>query len=65
VTAAAAACVGTPAAPGPCAGLPPAAVAARLRADADAAAPTAGFTGDPLRPITGKIYGPLVSAAAY
>jgi subtilisin family serine protease len=65
VTAAAAACIGTPAAPGPCAGLTPAGVAARLRADASAAALTAGFTGDPLRPLAGKIYGSLVSAAAY
>jgi putative endopeptidase len=44
---------------------PPAGVASRLRADADAAALTSGFTGDPLRPLAGKVYGPLVTAAAY
>ena len=65
VAGAAAECIGTDAAPGPCAGLAPAAVAERLRADASAAALTSGFTGDPLKPLTGKTFGPLVIAAAY
>jgi hypothetical protein len=49
--------------PGPCSGLTPAAVIARVRADATAAA--SPFTGDPLHPVTGKYFGPLVSAAGY
>jgi subtilisin family serine protease len=65
VAGAAAACIGTPTAPGPCAGLPPADVAARLRDDASALAATGGFAGDPLRPVAGKVFGPLVAAAAY
>ncbi len=65
VAGAAATCIGTDAAPGPCAGLPPAGVAARLRADASAAALLSGFTGDLLKPLTGKTFGPLVTAAAY
>ena len=65
VAGAAAACIGTPAAPGPCAGLAPAGVAARLRADATAAASTSGFAGDLLRPVAGKTFGPLVAAATY
>ena len=62
---AAAACIGTPAAPGPCAGLPPAGVIARLRADATAAGAAVGFAGDPFRPLTGRTFGPLLAAAAY
>ena len=65
VAGAAAACIGTPAAPGPCAGLPPPGVDARLRADATAAGATLGFSGDPFRPLAGKTFGPLVAAAAY
>jgi subtilisin family serine protease len=65
VAGAASACIGTPAAPGPCAGLTPAGVAARLRADASAAASTGGFAGDLLRPVAGKTFGPLVAAATY
>ena len=60
VAGAAAACIGTPAAPGPCAGLPPA------RASSRACAPTRrrpgrrrGFAGDPFRPLAGKTFGPL------
>ena len=51
---------------GPCAGLAPAQIVQRLRADAAAAATTAnGFAGDPLRPVTGRFYGYVVPAAAY
>jgi len=57
-------CLGSDEAPGPCTGLEPAAVIAKIRADAQLAASTGwGYTGDPLRPITGRIYGHAVSAA--
>jgi subtilisin len=46
----------------PCAGLPPTEVARRLRDDAADAAATLGFSGDPLRPLAGKVLGHLVSA---
>ena len=66
VAAAAALCVGTSAAPGPCAGLAPADVIQRVRSDASAFATVAnGFSGDPLRPLSGRTYGPLLTAAAY
>jgi subtilisin len=66
VTGAVALCVGTTTGPGPCAGLAPADVIARVRADADAADTlAAGFAGDPLRALSGRYYGPLVSAAGY
>ncbi len=63
VAGAVALCHGSGGLPGPCAGLAPAAVIARVRADAVAG--PAGFLGDPLRPLTGKVFGPLVSAASY
>ena len=53
---------------GPCAGLSPAQVVAKIVADAAAynsANPGYGFQGDPLRPIAGKYYGNLIRAAAY
>ena len=51
---------------GPCAGLPPSQAIARVRADAAAAATTAtGFAGDPLRPVRGKYFGHLATAAVY
>jgi subtilisin family serine protease len=60
----AALCVGSGGAPGPCAGLSPAAMIGKLRADAELAALAGwGFSGDPLRPLTGRIYGFEVSAA--
>jgi subtilisin len=66
VAGAVALCVGSALVPGPCAGLEPAAVMSRVRSDATAAATLAnGFLGDPLRPLAGKAYGPLVSAASY
>jgi hypothetical protein len=44
----------------------PAQVIQKVRADAEAqATPANGFLGDPLRPLTGKIFGPLVTAASY
>ncbi len=59
-------CHGSAGVRGPCAGLLPGAVRTRVRADAqDAALAGFGFTGDLLRPVTGKVLGPLVSAAAY
>jgi subtilisin family serine protease len=59
-------CIGNGGVPGPCAGLAPSAVIARVRTDAAAAASlTSGFAGDPLRPATGKYFGFLASAAGY
>ncbi len=49
----------------PCAGLTPAQVIAKMRADADAktrATPAFGFAGDPLRPVSGRTYGFLTPA---
>jgi subtilisin len=51
---------------GPCAGLSPAAIVAKIRADSQAAATSAtGFRGDPLHPVSGKYFGYLVNAAGY
>ena len=62
----AALCQGSAGVDGPCAGLTTAGVISRLRADASAAATAAnGFLGDPLRPLTGKAFGPLATAASY
>ena len=59
-------CNGSSGLPGPCAGLAPADVIARVHGDATAAMTLAnGFLGDPLRPLTGKVFGPLVTAASY
>ena len=59
-------CRGSAGVPGPCADLSAADAIAHVRSDAAAAATTAnGFLGDPLRPLTGKVFGPLVSAALY
>jgi subtilisin family serine protease len=66
VSGAAALCMGSSGQPGPCAGLSPAGVIARVRADASAAATLPnGFLGDPLRPLAGKTFGPLVSVGGY
>ena len=66
VAGAVALCLGTAAGPGPCAGLPPAGVIQAVRADAVAGDTLAGgFNGDPLRPLVGRSFGPLVTAAAY
>jgi subtilisin family serine protease len=59
-------CIGNGGVAGPCSGLAPAAVIARVRSDsAAAAALTNGFAGDPLRPVTGKYFGYLATAAGY
>jgi subtilisin len=59
-------CHGSGGVAGPCDGLAPADVIARVRADATAAMTlSTGFLGDPLRPLTGKVFGPLVTAAQY
>jgi subtilisin len=51
---------------GPCAGLTPAQIIAKVRADAAANASSSnGFAGDPLRPLSGKYFGYLVSAGGY
>jgi subtilisin len=66
VAGAVALCHGSGGVAGPCDGLAPAGVIARMRADATAAMTVStGFLGDPLRPLTGKVFGPLVSAASY
>ena len=52
--------------PGPCSGLTPAQIIAKVRSDAAAAATSSnGFTGDPFHPIAGRYYGNLVNAASY
>src|SRR3954452_23886048 len=61
VAGAVALCKGSDGVDGPCAGLTPAAIIERVRADAAAAATMAnGFAGDPLRPLSGRQYGNLV-----
>jgi subtilisin family serine protease len=53
---------------GACAGLSPAQVIQKLRADAakyNGAKKTYGFDGDPLRPVQGRYYGYLIHAAEY
>jgi subtilisin len=66
VAGAVALCINDGGVAGPCAGLSSAQVIGRVRSDA-AAADTGsnGFVGDPLRPLNGKYYGYLVSAAGY
>ena len=67
VTGAVALCVDEGGAAGPCAGLTPAQIITRVRADAQrytAAIPSFGFTGDPLRPLSGRHYGYLAVATA-
>jgi subtilisin family serine protease len=59
-------CLGNGGTPGLCAGLSVAQVIAKVRADAAASATTLnGFAGDPLRPVTGRYYGYLATAAGY
>jgi len=66
VAGAVALCISRAGGPGPCAGLPPAGVIAHVRDDAAAVATLAnGFLGDPLRSLSGKVYGPLIAAAGY
>ncbi len=60
----AALCLGSGGAAGPCSGMSPAQTLAKVRADAELAAHSGwGYTGDLLRPLTGKVYGFAVSAA--
>jgi subtilisin family serine protease len=66
VAGAVALCLGTGGAAGPCAGLAPAQIVARIGGDARVnATPANGFLGDPLRPLSGRTYGPLVTATPY
>jgi subtilisin len=65
-------CIGAPRKPGPCAGMTPAQIIQKLRADAAAHATPGpipgssnGFIGDPNHPIAGKYYGFLLEASAY
>ena len=59
-------CLDEGGAAGPCAGLTPAQIVSKMRSDADAinrAAPSYGFTGDPLHsPVSGRYYGFLAHA---
>ena len=59
-------CIADAGVPGPCSGMTPAQVIAKVRGDAAAAATsTNGFSGDPLKPVAGRYYGNLVTAAGY
>jgi subtilisin family serine protease len=59
-------CLNDGGAAGPCSGLTPAQIIAKLRSDAATnATPSNGFVGDPLHPIVGKYFGYLVSATGY
>jgi subtilisin family serine protease len=65
VAALAALCIGGASGAGPCAGMAPAHMLQRLRADAEAytrATPGYGFEGDPVRPVPNRFFGPLVRA---
>jgi subtilisin len=67
VAALAALCIGESGRPGPCAGMTPAEIAAKLRGDAQArtaALSSYGFTGDPARPFAGAYFGYLAHPAA-
>ena len=50
---------------GPCAGMSPAQIIAKLRADAAARPADQGFMGDTHRPIDGKYYGDLADDVGY
>jgi subtilisin family serine protease len=50
---------------GPCAGMTPAQIIAKLRADAAARPADQGFLGDPNHPIDGKYYGNLADDVGY
>ena len=59
-------CVGSGGTAGLCAGLAPADVISRIRADAAASSSSiGGFAGDPSTPVAGRYFGPLVAAGAY
>lgn len=60
-------CLGEGSTAGPCAGLTPAQIIAKMRSDAAAyttANPGFGFTGDPAHPVSGKYYGYLGHVAS-
>jgi subtilisin len=66
VAGAVALCIGDDGVDGPCAGLTPPAVIARVRSDAAATATlSSGFSGDPFRPVSGRYYGYLATATGY
>jgi subtilisin len=50
---------------GPCAGMAPTQIIAKLKADAAARPADQGFLGDPHRPVDGKFYGHLVEDLGY
>jgi len=50
---------------GPCAGMAPAQIIAKLKADAAARPADSGFMGDPHRAVDGKFYGNLVNDKGY
>jgi hypothetical protein len=66
VTGTVALCFGNGGAAGPCAGLTPAQVIQKIRADAQANTTAAnGFAGDPNHAISGNYFGYLVFAGGY
>jgi subtilisin family serine protease len=66
VTGALALCFGSGGIAGPCAGMPPPAAIQRVRGDSGTAATLAnGFVGDPFRPLSGRYFGSLATAAVY
>jgi subtilisin len=59
-------CIGEGGSAGPCAGLTPAQVIARVRSDAaNWATALNGYQGDPLHPVTGKYFGNLTYTGGY
>ncbi|MDQ1515200.1 MAG: hypothetical protein QOE80_1030, partial [Actinomycetota bacterium] len=50
---------------GPCSGMTPAQIIAKLRADAAARPADQGFAGDTHRPVDGKYYGNLADDTGY
>ena len=65
VAGAVALCLSEGGVPGACAGMTPAQIIQKMRSDAQArtqALSSYGFTGDPVRPISGRYYGYLVTA---
>ncbi len=59
-------CIGNGGAAGPCAGLTPAQIVQKLRADAQSHATASnGFSGDPFHPVSGRYYGYLAWAGGY
>ncbi len=66
VAGAVALCINDGSLPGPCAGMTPAQVIAKIRGDAAAAATTTnGFSGDPFHPVRNEYFGDLVNASGY